>query len=270
LIVRLRTTETDLNAMKPHLEIPDVFNRKEIRHIVVTFNFKETCIYIDGHEYLCDHKLTGTFINWDSAYPLIIGNETTGDKQWNGEIFFTAIYDRVLSGKEIIDNFHSNIILRSVPEITSSVYETGTVVRYLFNERKGFNVSDRAGNSRSVDLYIPKTLPKKDHILGLSKHKILMGIKNVKDIIFNVILFIPLGFLIYFILISRSLGHSKTFLYTILIGLSISIGFEYSQYFIQVRASSIVDVFSNTIGLLVGIVAYLLYSMRFFIRDKPS
>jgi len=199
---------------------------------------------------------------------LIIGNETTGDKQWIGEIFFAAIYDRVLSEKEIIDNFHSNTISRPVQEITSPLDERGTVVRYLFNERKGFNVSDMAGNSRSVDLYIPKTLPKKEHILGLSKVEILMGIKKVKDIIFNVILFMPLGFLIYFNLITRALGHSNTCLYTILIGLSMSIGFEYSQYFIQARTSSIVDVFSNVIGLWVGIVAYLLYSKLFFTEDK--
>ena len=269
LIIRLRTTNTDLNAIKPHIKIPDVFNRKELHHIIVTYNFRETRVYIDRKLRLCDDTLAGSFKNWDPSYKLVIGNEADGSKPWLGEIFYAAIYDRAVSEKEIQSKFHSNPLLRSLPEIKSPADETGTVVRYLFNERKGINVSDSgAGNLRSVDLYIPETLPKKEHILGLSKFEILNGLKNVKDIIFNVILFMPLGFLIYFILVSRSLGHSKTFLYTILIGLSISIRFEYLQCFIHARVSSIVDVFSNVIGLWVGIAAYLLYSIRFYSQDK--
>jgi hypothetical protein len=41
--------------------------------------------------------------DWDLSYPLLLGNERDGDRQWEGEIKYVALYDRALSPAEIGD-----------------------------------------------------------------------------------------------------------------------------------------------------------------------
>jgi hypothetical protein len=48
LIFRLRTTETDLNGTRPHLVVDNVFMGKELLHIVVTYNFSEQLVFVNG------------------------------------------------------------------------------------------------------------------------------------------------------------------------------------------------------------------------------
>ena len=53
------------------------------------------------------------FSNWDSNYPLLIGNEATLDRPYLGEIFLVAIYDRVISDAEIQQNFNAGALGRT-------------------------------------------------------------------------------------------------------------------------------------------------------------
>jgi hypothetical protein len=39
--------------------------------------------------------------NWDADYPIILGNENTGDRPWRGTIHTLAIVDRALGGDEV-------------------------------------------------------------------------------------------------------------------------------------------------------------------------
>lgn len=45
---------------------------------------------------------------WDTHYPLLVGNENTGDRPWLGTIYEVAIFDRVLSQEEIKQFSHSS------------------------------------------------------------------------------------------------------------------------------------------------------------------
>ena len=40
--------------------------------------------------------------NWDSTYPLLIGNEQTGDRSWEGRVYRLSILDRVLEDSDAI------------------------------------------------------------------------------------------------------------------------------------------------------------------------
>ena len=66
--------------------------------------------------------------NWDSQFPLMIGNERTGDRPWTGEMSYFYISDRFLSSS-IIENFltHNN---------HSSMVQDYLLGAYVFNGTK--------------------------------------------------------------------------------------------------------------------------------------
>ena len=49
----------------------------------------------------------GTFNNWDSGYALMLGNESSLDRPWLGELHLVAIYDRALSSGEVSLNYNA-------------------------------------------------------------------------------------------------------------------------------------------------------------------
>jgi glycopeptide antibiotics resistance protein len=48
--------------------------------------------------------------NWDKSYPLLLGNEMTGDRPWKGYISELSIADRALSKKEIAHFFSEKVL----------------------------------------------------------------------------------------------------------------------------------------------------------------
>jgi hypothetical protein len=42
-----------------------------------------------------------TLTDWDVSYPLLLGNEKDGDRAWEGEVKYLAVYDRSLSATDV-------------------------------------------------------------------------------------------------------------------------------------------------------------------------
>lgn len=85
---------------------PEVFtDTTRPTNLIVTFDGTHKRLIADGALHEISEPLEGDFSNWDSGYPLIIGNEATLDRSYLGRIFLIAIYDRVLSMDEIRQNF---------------------------------------------------------------------------------------------------------------------------------------------------------------------
>jgi hypothetical protein len=59
---------------------------------------------LDSRDFIFSTDLSGDFSQWSEKYPLVLGNEKTGDRPWDGELYQVAIYSRALSKDEI---FHS-------------------------------------------------------------------------------------------------------------------------------------------------------------------
>ena len=61
-------------------------------------------VYIDG---VLQHNSTvsGDFSTWNKSFPLVLGNEPTGDRPWAGELYLVAIYDRSLPTNDIVLNY---------------------------------------------------------------------------------------------------------------------------------------------------------------------
>src|SRR5690349_24378888 len=74
----------------------------------------------------------------------------------------------------------------------------------------------------------------------------------VVPMIANVLLFLPWGFLTFIALYSVERPTLQTYVLTILLGLSFSLGIEGWQYFLPSRVADVNDVIWNTTGAILG------------------
>jgi glycopeptide antibiotics resistance protein len=74
----------------------------------------------------------------------------------------------------------------------------------------------------------------------------------VMPMIANVLLFVPWGFLLFIALYNTERPTMQTYVLTVLLGLSFSLGIEGWQYFLPSRVADINDVIWNTSGTVLG------------------
>jgi ELWxxDGT repeat protein len=78
----------------------------ELVHLVVTLaSDGQVRIYVDG-EVVTSSTYAGTLSNWNTSYPLLLGNEALGGRGWKGTYYLVAFYDRALSASEVQQNFN--------------------------------------------------------------------------------------------------------------------------------------------------------------------
>jgi glycopeptide antibiotics resistance protein len=133
------------------------------------------------------------------------------------------------------------------------------VLRYFFDEGKGDVVRDSGLASNHLNLLIPKYIrTKKESFLSLSFNS-LLNKSRFSDLIINVLIFIPLGILIHGILRIHYGLTLKISLIVFLIGFLFSFGVESIQHFTMTRDSSLIDVATNMMGTVIGILIYRVY-----------
>jgi hypothetical protein len=262
LIMRLRTTATDLNGANPHVVVDNVFSISKPQHIVVAYDFSEQRIFVNGEIRLRQRVPSGRFTNWDPSYYLVLGNEATGDRPWIGKIFYLAIYDRALSKEEIQKSYLAGrtraILLSKEPSRVSD----GLMMRYLFEERKGHIVSDDSNSDSPLDLFIPNKIQTHEKtslfldFKGSLKNAILFG-----DLVFNILIFMPLGFLSHIMLRNRYGSSFKTFAFVVVAGTLFSFGIESLQHISVTRHCSVIDIISNMSGTAVGVCVERCYEV---------
>lgn len=74
----------------------------------------------------------------------------------------------------------------------------------------------------------------------------------VVPMIANVLLFVPWGFLMFIILYTVDRPTLQTYVLTVLLGFSLTLGIEGWQYFLPSRVADINDVIWNTTGVVLG------------------
>lgn len=86
----------------------------------------------------------------------------------------------------------------------------------------------------------------------------------VVPIIANVMLFVPWGFLMFITLYTVDRPTIQTYVLTILLGFSFTLGIEAWQYFLPSRVADINDVIWNTVGTMSGaLLGHLRLRVRF-------
>ena len=119
---RLRTTTSGNNGYNPNWiagSPQDSETPTAPFHIIWTYDAGVEYVYFNGEE-MGEFTDRGDDIsNWDNTYDLIIGvegNNTGQDRrQFEGDVYMVAIYDKALSAEEALANFNAG----SVPEASS-------------------------------------------------------------------------------------------------------------------------------------------------------
>jgi hypothetical protein len=63
-------------------------------------------IYING-VIVAESSIMGDLSTWNPRFPLLLGNETTGEYPWLGKVFLVAVYDRFLTNADARQNFRA-------------------------------------------------------------------------------------------------------------------------------------------------------------------
>jgi hypothetical protein len=105
---RHRSTETDLNG-DPPLSTPsaDEILQASLQHVVATYDPVEgRRIYVNGILVTeADPVPTGSMVDWQDTFALVLGNEADGQGLWQGTFRLVAIHNRVLTPEQIVQNF---------------------------------------------------------------------------------------------------------------------------------------------------------------------
>jgi VanZ family protein len=252
LILRLRTSESDLNGVYPHFRGNKVFEVGRKQHITVTYDGKSEKFYVDGKLREIFSRLKGNFSNWDPKAFLVLGNEYTGDRLWDGKIYLVALYNRALGDEEIYQNY---IDVRSsdTAVIESRQNHNGLIHFYTFSEGKGDVVYNQAEPKTSGHL-IPANL----RLNSLKSFNFKFSLEDIsfyfRDIVFNIIGFIPLSFILFLNASKYRSVFASIYFRPILVGLIISILLEFLQVFSTTRVPTILDIICNLTGTITGSV----------------
>src|SRR5580692_10647143 len=108
----LRSSNSDLNGM-PQLKTPDaaMLLQASLQHVVLTYDpINGRQIYVNGALVpVPDPQKGGTISNWDSTFALVLGNEVSGDRSWQGLIKFVAIHTGSLTPAQVLQNFNAGV-----------------------------------------------------------------------------------------------------------------------------------------------------------------
>ena len=136
----LRTSTTALTGL-PQLQTPNAAMalQASLQHVVLTYDaVNGRQIYVNGVLVpVADPQKGGTIATWDSTFALVLGNEVSGDRSWQGLIKFVAIHSRSMTPAQVLQNFNAGVgeryyLLFDVSTVTgvSQAYIMMTVSQY--------------------------------------------------------------------------------------------------------------------------------------------
>jgi hypothetical protein len=102
---RLRTTMTSADGA-PYLSTTDPEVTTSVSHVLFTREANGARrLYVDGALASAESVVGGDFSSWDVTLPLILANEGSGTRDFQGELHLIAIYARALTVDEVARNF---------------------------------------------------------------------------------------------------------------------------------------------------------------------
>ena len=107
-----RSSVTDTNGMPPLVTTTaNGAAQAALQHIVLTYDpVNGQKLYVNGvFTGDMDPSKGGTFANWDSSFALVLGNETSGQRQWQGVIKMVTIYNTALTQAQVTQNFNAGV-----------------------------------------------------------------------------------------------------------------------------------------------------------------
>jgi len=107
-----RATTTDANG-QPVLSTPsaDEVLQATLQHVVATYSAVDgRRIYVNGAlASQPDTAPAGLFTDWNDTFALVLGNEVSSDRTWQGVVRMVAIHNRALTEAQITQNFEAGV-----------------------------------------------------------------------------------------------------------------------------------------------------------------
>ena len=137
------------------------------------------------------------------------------------------------------------------PEVTQ---DEGCVALYLCEERSGNRVHNQI--APGADLLIPERFQIQDEVFMMPFWKEFeLSRAYLGAVLKNIVGLVPLGFVFYAWFSEKATRRSAAWITTIL-GVMVSITIEILQAYLPTRDSGTTDVFTNTLGTWLGVLAY--------------
>lgn len=105
LELRLRTTNTTLNGLRPHLLTEPVLST-EAQHVVVVWQPPMARIFHNGH-LIAEERIEGDLSNWEDRFALLIGDEEDGGFPWHGNLTRVVFENQAIDMGEIRERHRS-------------------------------------------------------------------------------------------------------------------------------------------------------------------
>jgi hypothetical protein len=108
-----RTSETDANGMPTLLTAAaDRDAQASLQHVVLTYDpVNGRKLYVNG-QFTGDIDSKGgggSLSDWDDSFALVLGNETSSNRQWQGVMRLVAVHNRALTMEQIQQNFAAGV-----------------------------------------------------------------------------------------------------------------------------------------------------------------
>ena len=107
-----RSSTTGANG-SPELSTPSAEEvlQATLQHVVATYDPVDgRKLYVNGALVSAgDPQAGGTLADWNDTFALVLGNEVSSDRQWQGVIRLAAVHNRALSAGQVQQNFDAGV-----------------------------------------------------------------------------------------------------------------------------------------------------------------
>ena len=103
-VIRVNTSLTDINGI-PEENTAEKFVVINLHHVTYTRDRQgNEKLFVNGFE-LYSGQRVGDFSSWGDNNQLVLANEITGDRPWEGSYYLVAVYDKALNVEEVKQNY---------------------------------------------------------------------------------------------------------------------------------------------------------------------
>jgi VanZ family protein len=227
--------------------------------VTITTGKEGTKVYLNGQLVRSKKNLTLKIPNGSKAR-LLIGNSVNGRHSWQGDVYGLAFYGYTLAAQDA--TLHFNRWFQD--QNFSFAKKDKPSILYFFDEKEGLRALDHAGGNHHLEIPLRMHILEKE-ILSPSWSLSKLNRNFIKDIVLNLVGFIPFGFVLSATLIKLGGTFEKNdVLISVVLCFTLSLFIEIVQAWIPSRSSHMLDLILNTLGALMGTIIYRFFIVRIY------
>ncbi len=164
-----------------------------LQHVVLTYDpINGRRIYVNGIDTNLDANpnpddvLPGNLNDWDNSFAFVLGNEVSGDRQWQGVIRLVAVHNRALTPEQINQNFAVGVgqkffLLFAVTHLVDAGFDpvNDTHHAFIMFEVSQFDSYSYLFNQPTFisldDTYAPSNIPIEKMRIGINGKEAIVG-----------------------------------------------------------------------------------------------